>query len=134
MGYSKLSIINALKRNDNSIEKALEFLLQNNDSSHATEEPKNNLPPKSFNSNKLSAEHFKIKLENNSSNLFHIKAFVVHKGRSINFGHYIAYIKQTDPSTGLDAWFEFNDEKVKLLQSNPPFAEAYLVFLEQAKN
>jgi ubiquitin carboxyl-terminal hydrolase 48 len=46
---------------------------------------------------------------------YELSAILIHKGSTVNSGHYVAHIK--DESTG--QWWEFDDEHVSILGSHP---------------
>ena len=58
-----------------------------------------------------------------TSSKYRLKAVVIHLGRSVHSGHYVAYIR-TDKG-----WVLFNDERVTL-STNPVLGKGYIYLYE----
>lgn len=65
------------------------------------------------------------KLENPLHVNYRLKAVVIHLGRSVHSGHYVAYVKTEE------GWTLFNDDKVTK-SGNPVLGKGY-IYLYEAK-
>ncbi|MEN2496725.1 MAG: Ubiquitin carboxyl-terminal hydrolase 5 [Marteilia pararefringens] len=121
MGFNRLSATDALKLNDNSVENALEWLMTNPDGVNG------DAIPSAVKTKKTQLTLEKLNLKFRLSRHFMLKAFVIHQGKNMDFGHYITYIRDDNNKS---IWHEFNDEKVSISE-NPPFGKAYMMIYKR---
>ena len=75
----------------------------------------------------LTLENFQNKSDSNTSNKCRLRAFIVHSGKTVHNGHYVAYVRSTND----EKWYLFNDEKVFIATDLSNYQQAYLYFFEQ---
>eukprot|EP00127_Corallochytrium_limacisporum_P007370 Clim_evm7s249 gene=Clim_evmTU7s249 len=111
MGFSANHAKKALMETDNNMERAVEWIF-----SHPDEPMDVDVTAPAPGATKQKGTTTKPRYE-----LF---AFITHKGRSTDTGHYVCHIKLDD------RWVVFNDHKVAR-DNEPPIGEGYLYFYEK---
>jgi len=132
MGYSKILATDALKFSDNSLEMALELIMSHPDGNFAKNQMTSLNTEKQANAclqhkHELTLENFQNKSDSNTSNKCRLRAFIVHSGKTVHNGHYVAYVRSTND----EKWYLFNDEKVFIATDLSNYQQAYLYFFEQ---
>ncbi|KAL0490664.1 ubiquitin carboxyl-terminal hydrolase UBP14 [Acrasis kona] len=121
MGFDRPKSILALKNNDGSVERAIDWLFNNID----------NIDQLLLNDNKQSGggggEEKKEEFYTDGHGKYELFAMISHLGANTNCGHYVAHIKKYNEESNEREWILFNDRKVTHCQ-DPPFDMGYLYF------
>ena len=110
MGFSSKHARKALKKCDNNLERAADWVF-----SHATELDEEEEEGSSMGGSEIP----------DGSGKYRLKAFISHMGTSTACGHYVCHIRH-----GEDKWVLYNDEKVAL-SVTPPRDMAYIYLFER---
>ena len=105
MGFNETQAVNALKKCDNNVERAIEYLF-----SHNEEEKK-----------------VDVKLEKDTlPAAYQLHGFITHLGASASCGHYVAHVRKNGE------WIYFNDQKVAETKT-PAIAEGFIYIFKRIK-
>ena len=111
MGFTEKQAARALRKCDNNLERAMDWIFSHMDEPESDEEMKTEAVVPS-------------KFENPSPNSgkYNLQSFVTHLGAGVHSGHYVCHVRKEG-----DQWIYFNDSKVALT-TEPPIEKGYMYF------
>ena len=119
MGLTEKQARRGLRKCDNDVERAMDFIFSHMDEPDSEDEMKVDQV-----SNQEEEQKSAFKNDNPNAGTYKLQSFVTHLGTSIHSGHYVAHIKNGKN------WTYYNDCKVAET-TEPPIGKGYVYFFRR---
>lgn len=109
MGLTKAQAEGALRKCDNILERAIDYIFNHPDEKYDSSSDQSIVKVDTADINRY------------NSAVFDLYGFITHLGRNTSHGHYVAHLRKEN------GWIYFNDSRVTSID-NPPVHKGYIYF------